>query len=137
MFVEGRHAARTHSDDGNNLRRTVQDMQDWWAPRTSGGPSVVLSVPVADVPALFNQAVEAIPGAAAMEVRADGAVVGRRTSFALRAENIVLSFERVDATHSRVRILREGRDGVDLGRALFFSPMARALLAALREQSPT
>ncbi|WP_281264401.1 hypothetical protein [Curtobacterium sp. 9128] len=112
-------------------------MQDWWAPRTSGGPSVVLSVPVADVPALFNQAVEAVPGAAAMEVRADGAVVGRRTSFALRAENIVLSFERVDATHSRVRIVREGRDGVDLGRALFFSPMARALLAAVREQSPT
>lgn len=133
MLVPGRDTATT----GHDVRAIIRDMQDWWAPRTSGGPSVVLPVPLTDVPALFHQAVDAVQGAAAMEVRADGAVVGRRTSFALRAENIVLSFERLDATHSRVRIVREGRDGLDLGRALFVSPMARALLAALRAQSPT
>ncbi|WP_148287025.1 hypothetical protein [Curtobacterium sp. B18] len=70
--------------------------QEWWAPRTSGHPSVVLPVPLAEVPELLDRAVHAVPGAAAMEVRPDGAVIGRRTSFALRAENIVMTFSRED-----------------------------------------
>ena len=107
-------------------------MQDWWAPTTSGGPSVVIDSPLADLPGALNRAVHAVPGAAAIEIRADGAVIGRRTSFAARAENIVFTFERIDAGSSRVRIIREGRDGLDLGRQLFVTPLARALLAALR-----
>ena len=117
-------------------RRNVSRMQDWWAPTTSEGPSVVLSVPLAEVPPAVQRAVDTVPAAAAMEIRADGAVIGRRTSFALRAENIVLSFERVDAGSSRVRIIREGRDGFDAGRTLFVSPMARAVLTALRTPEP-
>ena len=92
----------------------------------------MVPVPLDDVPDALDRAVRAVPGAAAIEIRADGAVIGRRTSFALRAENIVLTFERVDAGASRVRIIREGRDGLDLGRTLVVSPLARALLAALR-----
>ena len=97
---------------------------------------MVLSVPLAEVPPAVQRAVDTVPAAAAMEIRADGAVIGRRTSFALRAENIVLSFERVDAGSSRVRIIREGRDGLDAGRTLFVSPMARAVLTALRTPEP-
>lgn len=66
-----------------------------------------------------------------MEIREDGAVVGRRTSFALRAENIVFIFHREGPGSSRVEILREGRDGLDYGRLLFVTPMARAILREL------
>lgn len=67
-----------------------------------------------------------------MEIRDDGAVIARRTSFAMRAENIVLTFRRESASSSRVQILREGRDGLDSGQVLWVTPMARAILAALR-----
>ncbi|TDW74374.1 hypothetical protein EDF51_101384 [Curtobacterium sp. PhB25] len=106
--------------------------QEWWAPKTAAGPSVVLPVPLDAVPALLRRAVDAVPGAAAMEIRDDGAVIARRTSFALRAENIVLTFRRESASSSRVQILREGRDGLDSGQVLWVTPMARAILAALR-----
>ncbi|WIB61805.1 hypothetical protein DEJ13_08230 [Curtobacterium sp. MCLR17_007] len=107
-------------------------MHDWWAPKTAGGPSVVLPLPLPEVPAVLRRAIDAVPGAAAMEIRADGAVIGRRTSFAVRAENIVMAFEPIDATSSRVRIIREGRDGLDYGRVLVVSPMARAILCEAR-----
>jgi len=68
--------------------------QEWWAPRTTGHPSVVVPVPLDEVPELLDRAVHAVPGAAAMEIRPDGAVIGRRTSFAVRAENIVMTFSR-------------------------------------------
>lgn len=105
--------------------------QEWWAPRTTNRPSVVVPVPLGEVPALLRRAVDAVPGAAAMEIREDGAVVGRRTSFALRAENIVFAFHREGPSSSRVEILREGRDGLDSGRVLFVTPMARAILSEL------
>lgn len=106
--------------------------QDWWAPRSAGPrPAVDLPVPLEDVPALLHRAVDAVPGAAAMEVRPDGAVVGRRTSFALRAENIVFAFHRRGPTSSRVEIAREGRDGLTYGQVLFVTPMARAILREL------
>ncbi|KTR02248.1 hypothetical protein [Curtobacterium luteum] len=105
--------------------------QEWWAPKTTNRPSVVVPIPLAEVPALLQRAVDAVPGAAAMEIRADGAVVGRRTSFALRAENIVFAFHREGPSSSRVEILREGRDGADFGRVLFVTPMARAILRQL------
>ncbi|WP_148058282.1 hypothetical protein [Curtobacterium sp. PhB78] len=106
--------------------------QEWWAPKAAAGPSVVLPVPLDAVPALLRRAVDAVPGAAAMEIRDHGAVIARRTSFALRAENIVLTFRRESPSSSRVRILREGRDGLDSGQVLWVTPMARAILAALR-----
>ncbi|WJX99508.1 hypothetical protein [Curtobacterium sp. 458] len=105
--------------------------QEWWAPRTTNRPSVVVPVPLAEVPALLQRAVDTVPGAAAMEIREDGAVVGRRTSFALRAENIVFAFHREGPSSSRVEILREGRDGLDYGRVLFVTPVARAILREL------
>ena len=105
--------------------------QEWWAPRVPVGPSIVLPVRLDAVPALFRQAVDAVPGAAAMEVRDDGAVVARRTSFAARAENIVFSFRREALGTSRVAIIREGRDGLSYGQVLFVTPMARAVLREL------
>ncbi|MEK6309949.1 MULTISPECIES: hypothetical protein [Curtobacterium] len=111
--------------------------QEWWAPRTTNRPSVVVPVPLALVPSLLRRAVDAVPGAAAMEIRDDGAVVGRRTSFALRAENIVFAFHREGLSSSRVEILREGRDGLDAGRVLFVSPMARAILRELVSAAST
>ncbi|MBT2500987.1 hypothetical protein [Curtobacterium sp. ISL-83] len=106
--------------------------QEWWAPRAPAGPAVTVPVPLGAVPSLFRQAVDAVPGAAAMEVRDDGAVVSRRTSFALRAENIVFTFRSEGPSSSRVQILREGRDGLNAGQVLFVTPMARAILAPLR-----
>ena len=105
--------------------------QEWWAPRAPAGPSVVLPVALAALPALFQRAVDAVPGAAAMEVRDDGAVVGRRTSFALRAENIVFTFRREGPESSRVQILREGRDGLSYGQVLWVTPLARSILREL------
>ncbi|MFJ3035768.1 hypothetical protein ACIPC2_15265 [Curtobacterium pusillum] len=105
---------------------------EWWAPRAAAGPSVTLSVPLAVVPALFRQAVDAVPGAATMEVRDDGAVVARRTSFAARAENIVFAFRRAGHGSSTVQIVREGRDGLSYGQVLFVTPMARSILRELR-----
>jgi|GEM_PF-4284907 len=106
--------------------------EEWWAPRAAPGPSVVLRVPLAAVPALLQRAVDEVPGAATMEVRDDGAVVGRRTSFAVRAENIVFAFRSEGVNASRVQIIREGRDGLSYGQVLFVSPMARSILQALR-----
>jgi len=105
---------------------------EWWAPRAAAGPSVVLAVPLAAVPALLQRAVDAVPGAAAMEVRDDGAVVARRTSFAARAENIVFAFRSEGAGRSRVQILREGRDGLSYGQVLAVTPLARSILRELR-----
>jgi hypothetical protein len=111
--------------------------QEWWAPRpTTSRPSVVVPVPLAEVPVLLQRAVDAVPGAAAMEIRPDGAVVGRRTSFAARAENIVFAFHRETATSARVEILREGRDGLSSGQVLWVTPMARSILAELRAAAP-
>lgn len=70
----------------------------------------MLAVPLVDLPDVLQHAVDIVPGAAAMEIRDDGAVIARRTSFAARAENIVIRFEPVDPTHSRIRIVREGRE---------------------------
>jgi hypothetical protein len=107
---------------------------EWWAPKPiAARPSVVLPVPLDAVPGLVERAVHAVPGAATMEIRDDGAVIGRRTSFALRAENIVLVFRSDGPGRSRVEILREGRDGLSYGQVLFVTPMARALLAALQD----
>jgi hypothetical protein len=105
---------------------------EWWAPRAAAGPCVSLPVPLAVVPALFQQAVDAVPGAATMEVRDDGAVVARRTSFAARAENVVFAFRRAGPASSTVQIIREGRDGLSSGRVLFVTPMARSILRELR-----
>ncbi|MDR6575089.1 hypothetical protein J2X60_003759 [Curtobacterium sp. 320] len=105
--------------------------QEWWAPRTTGHPSVVVPVPLDAVPELLDRAVHAVPGAAAMEIRPDGAVIGRRTSFALRADNIVMTFSREGPTSSRVEIIREGRDGLSYGQVLWVTPMARAILREL------
>jgi hypothetical protein len=106
--------------------------QEWWAPQAPAGPSVVLPVPLAAVPALLQHAVDAVPGAAAMEIRDDGAVVARRTSFAARAENIVFAFGSEGAGRSRVQILREGRDGLSYGQVLVVTPLARSILRELR-----
>ncbi|GAA3338470.1 hypothetical protein GCM10017714_09840 [Curtobacterium pusillum] len=106
--------------------------EEWWAPKPIvPRPAVVLPVPLDAVPALVEQAVHAVPGAAVMEVRPDGAVIGRRTSFALRAENIVLAFRSEGPASSRVEIIREGRDGLSYGQVLWVTPMARAILREL------
>lgn len=65
--------------------------------------SLSLDVAVEALPELMRRAVEAVPRAILIEVLPEGALIGRRTNFALTSETTRFSFHAVDPSHSEVR----------------------------------
>jgi len=66
--------------------------------------SITLRVAVDAVPGLLRRAVAAVPKATVVEIRNDGAVIGRRTNFAALAETTELSFHAIGEKTSRVDV---------------------------------
>jgi hypothetical protein len=78
--------------------RTIVDAVD------DSARDIQLRVPIDALPDLVRKAIAAVPVATAVEIRADGAVVGRRTNFAAFAETTVLSFHATGPSSTRVRV---------------------------------
>jgi len=78
---------------------------------------VVVNVSLEELPAVFKEAVGAVPSATIIEVRPNGAIVGRRTTFAAMSETTRFAFKRRDVGTSEVEVL--GTTGGVLGLASF------------------
>ncbi|MET4705385.1 hypothetical protein [Frigoribacterium sp. UYMn621] len=93
---------------------------------------VVLSAPLEALPDLIRQAVETIPRATLIEVRPDGALVARKTNFAIASESTRFSFHSRPKGGSEVRA--ESSSGGALGFVSYPEVVAetgRAVLDAL------
>ena len=74
---------------------------------------VVVDAPIADLPGLLTKAVHSVSGASLIEVRADGAIVARRTNFALASESTRFSFH--DLLDGKSEVRAESTNGGALG----------------------
>lgn len=94
-------------------------------------PQVVVSVPLAQVPGIFRQAVHAVQGATLIEVLEDRALVGRRTTFAARSETTRFTFHaRSDST---TEIRAEFTNGGVFGIATYRETVLEIGRAVLKE----
>ncbi|WP_132047103.1 hypothetical protein [Curtobacterium sp. PhB136] len=67
-------------------------------------PSVTVHVPISGIPDLFRRAVEAVPNANLIEVLPDRALVGRRTTVAIRSETTRFTFHAKGEGVSELRV---------------------------------
>lgn len=63
-----------------------------------------LPVGIGALPQFVRQAVSAVPNATAVEIRADGAILGRRTNLAFFVQTTVLSFHAMSRSSTRVDV---------------------------------
>ena len=102
----------------------------------AGSETIQLAVGVDAVPDLMRRAVAAVPRATVVEVRADGAVIGRRTNMAIAAETTVLCFRATGMGTSEVKVISATRGflgGMPRQRGLGELPeTAKAVMAELQ-----
>lgn len=93
---------------------------------------VVVDAPLEDLPDLMTRAVHSVSGASLIEVGADGALVARRTNFALASESTRFSFH--DLLDGKSEVRAESTNGGALGFVAYkdvVGEVGRGLLNAL------
>jgi hypothetical protein len=65
--------------------------------------SVTIEAPIQDMPGLMHAAVAAVCGATAIEITPDGAIVARRTNFAMQTDTTRFSFHAIGSSTTEIR----------------------------------